>query len=68
MAVASTLELARGEYNAETVIDLEADRERQEDARGNVGVALTLQKNRHGTPGKRVELLFHGATQNFTEA
>jgi len=56
------------EYGAETVIDLEAEKDRTEDAHGNVQVVLTLAKNRHGTPGKRINLAFHGATQSFKEA
>ena len=56
------------EYAAETVIDLDVDSDRKADAYGNSEVTLTLAKNRHGTPGKRIKMAFHGATQTFTEA
>ena len=57
----------RIEYGAEVVLDL--DRE------ANAGVArlnelpmtVTVRKNRHGTPGAKVELMFHGALQSFRE-
>ena len=37
------------------------------DANGDLEVTLKLEKNRHGVPGKRVLMLFHGATQTFRE-
>lgn len=53
------------EYVAETVIDLE--REKDMDARGKFGTTLSIHKNRHGEAGKEISLLFHGALQNFEE-
>jgi hypothetical protein len=53
------------EYTAETVLDLDSGKE---DGRGNTPVTLTLRKNRHGSPGRDIRLLFHGSTQKFTEA
>ena len=38
------------------------------DAAGEVAVILTIEKNRHGSPGHKVQLRFHGALQRFREA
>lgn len=50
------------EYGAESVIDLSADKT---DASGFTPITLTLSKNRHGAPGKKIGLYFKGATQTF---
>lgn len=55
------------EYGAETVLDLERDPAKREDAAGEVEVMVKFAKNRHGAAGKKVELLFHGGLQKFRE-
>jgi len=56
------------EYCAETVLDLARDPDASPDAAGEVPVQLVFAKNRNGAAGKKVELLFNGALQKFTEA
>lgn len=53
------------EYMAETVIDIERDKD--VDARGRFNVTLSVHKNRHGEAGKEISLFFYGALQNFEE-
>lgn len=53
------------EYMAETVIDIERDKD--VDARGRFNVTLSVHKNRHGETGKEISLFFYGALQNFEE-
>ena len=55
------------EYGAELVIDLGRDEKAVADANSEVPVTLTLAKNRNGSPGRKVELRFHGALQRFRE-
>lgn len=55
------------EYGAETVLDLERDLTKREDAAGEVEITVKFAKNRHGAAGKKVELSFHGALQKFRE-
>lgn len=55
------------EYGAETVLDLDAQEDARPDATGARPVTLKLAKNRNGTAGAKVRLLFHGATQTFRE-
>jgi replicative DNA helicase len=53
------------EYGAESVIDLERDADSREDAQGEVPVTLKLSKNRNGAAGRKIDLRFHGALQQF---
>ena len=55
------------EYGAETVLDLGRDEKVNPDAGGEVPVSVKLAKNRHGAPGRIIELTFHGALQRFKE-
>lgn len=55
------------EYKGESVWSLEADQDAGAGT-GEVPVTLTLAKNRHGSRGAKVELLFNGALQRFREA
>lgn len=55
------------EYQGETVISLERTKESAENSNGEVEVKAHIVKNRHGSPGKKVNLLFHGALQRFRE-
>jgi replicative DNA helicase len=55
------------EYGAESVLDLNREDDALEDINGEVPVTLTIQKNRHGVPGKRVGLRFSGRLQLFRE-
>lgn len=54
------------EYGAETVISLNRA-DAREDGAGNVMVSARFDKNRHGAQGRKVDLLFNGAMQRFTE-
>jgi len=54
------------EYGPETVMDLSRGKG-PVGAAGEAAVTLTLDKNRHGSPGVKVNLLFHGAFQRFRE-
>jgi replicative DNA helicase len=56
------------EYGGESVFDLASKEDSTDDANGERPITLKLAKNRHGTPGKRIELRFHGALQSFREA
>ncbi len=55
------------EYGAETVLDMERDQTKREDAAGEVEITVKFAKNRHGAAGKKVVLYFHGALQKFRE-
>jgi predicted ATP-dependent serine protease len=55
------------EYGSETLLSLEREKDAKPDANGDLEVTLKLEKNRHGVPGKRILMLFHGATQTFRE-
>jgi replicative DNA helicase len=55
------------EYGAETVLDMERDPTRREDAAGEVEITVKFAKNRHGAAGKKVLVFFHGALQKFRE-
>jgi replicative DNA helicase len=54
------------EYGAETMFDLEPSKDPY-DANGQKPVKLTLAKNRHGSPGEQVNLLFEGRCQRYAE-
>jgi replicative DNA helicase len=56
------------EYGAQTVFDLKADDDEQENANGERPVKVSIAKNRNGIKGRKIELLFHGAFQRFREA
>jgi replicative DNA helicase len=56
------------EYGCETLISLTTNNERTERNDKYLDVILTFTKNRNGTPGKQVPLLFNGALQKYTEA
>lgn len=64
----------RFEYMSETVFSLDAKRGKDDDetpvpnASGDVEVTLRIAKNRNGSPGARIPLLFNGALQRFREA
>jgi replicative DNA helicase len=53
------------EYGAEVVIDLTADENAAPAAPGTVALLATLDKNRHGSPGRKLPLRFTGALQRF---
>jgi hypothetical protein len=55
------------EYGAETVLDLERAEKAAPTLAGEFEVRARFAKNRHGTPGKSVDLLFNGALQSFRE-
>lgn len=55
------------EYMAETVIDLNRDKDAQPDAQGEVGVTVAIHKNRHGSPGVTFPVRFCGRLQEFRE-
>lgn len=55
------------EYSSETVIDLRRDAAAKPDGAGEVDVAVTLNKNRHGATGKPLDFRFNGALQRFKE-
>jgi hypothetical protein len=47
------------------VIDLTADEKAAPPAPGAVALLATLDKNRHGSPGRKLPLRFTGALQRF---
>ena len=55
------------EYGAETVLDMERDPAKREDAAGEAEISVKFAKNRHGAAGRKVNLFFHGALQKFRE-
>lgn len=55
------------EYGAETVFDLDSDSKESEDVNGEKAIKLRIAKNRNGTAGKEIHLLFNGALQRFKE-
>lgn len=55
------------EYGAETVLDMERDANKREDAAGEIEISVKFAKNRHGAAGKKVSLFFQGALQKFRE-
>jgi replicative DNA helicase len=55
------------EYGAETVFDLDRNMEAQPNGAGEYEITLRLAKNRHGTVGVPIPLLFNGALQQFRE-
>lgn len=55
------------EYGAETVIQLHRDPNEREDGAGETKIEISLEKNRHGTVGKAVDVMFHGALQRFRQ-
>jgi replicative DNA helicase len=59
----------RFEYGAESVFGLNREKEdAPPDVAGEVAVTLTIEKNRNGSPSRRLPLRFHGALQRFREA
>jgi replicative DNA helicase len=54
------------EYLSESVIDLTLEEEK-DDARGEKGATVKILKNRHGEPGRSVELKFCGRLQDFRD-
>lgn len=55
------------EYGSETLLSLEYDKDAKPDAQGELALTLKLEKNRNGVPGKRLNLRFNGAKQEFRE-
>jgi replicative DNA helicase len=53
------------EYAAESVLELKRELSQQPDARGEVEVEIVILKNRNGTAGSSIRLMFHGSTQTF---
>jgi len=58
----------RFEYGAESVIGLDRNDKAAPDASGECPLTAVIEKNRNGSPGRRIPLRFHGALQRFTEA
>jgi replicative DNA helicase len=58
----------RFEYGAEGVLELNRAEDASPNAHGELPVELKISKNRHGAPGQKVKLIFHGAMQEFVEA
>lgn len=56
------------EYGAETVFDMALDEDMQPDEDGKVSYPIKIQKNRNGASYREVQVDFHGAFQEFTEA
>ena len=56
------------EYGAESLWELDRDEDAASGPAGEVDVTLKIEKNRNGSPGKKVSLRFHGALQRFREA
>lgn len=54
------------EYGGETVMEL--SRSEEESVLGERDAKLKFAKNRHGTPGNTISLVFNGALQSFREA
>lgn len=55
------------EYGAESVLDLDCEKDARDDANGEKPVTLRIAKNRNGPAGRPVALKFHGALQRYTE-
>jgi hypothetical protein len=53
------------EYGAEVLIDLTIDDKAAPAAPGTVALLATLDKNRHGSPGRKLPIRFTGALQRF---
>jgi replicative DNA helicase len=56
------------EYISETVLDLDRAEGATPDVHGEIPVRAKFVKNRHGAPGRTVDLAFNGALQRFSEA
>lgn len=56
------------EYGGESVWELNADQDATFNAAGEKPITLRIAKNRAGSPGRQLHLLFHGALQRFREA
>ena len=56
------------EYGAESVIDLDTEKDAREDGNGEKAVNCRVSKNRNGASGRELRLKFHGALQRYTEA
>lgn len=55
------------EYMAETVIDLNREKDTQPDGKGEVSITISIHKNRHGSPGVTFPVRFCGRLQEFRE-
>jgi replicative DNA helicase len=55
------------EYVSESVLDLNVPPDEFDDQSYETPVTVTIQKNRNGTRGKKIDLMFHGALQRFRE-
>ncbi|RYG64587.1 hypothetical protein EON80_18960 [bacterium] len=55
------------EYGAETVFDLDRDMNDMANGAGEFEITLKIAKNRHGSVGVQIPLLFNGALQQFRE-
>lgn len=55
------------EYASETVLELQAKKDGTPDADGKTHIELTLSKNRNGSPGRKIDLMFTGRLQEFEE-
>jgi replicative DNA helicase len=53
------------EYLAESLIDLEAEKDARPDQEGEIPITARLHKNRHGIAGVNVSLKFSGRLQEF---
>jgi replicative DNA helicase len=56
------------EYTGESVLDLAKDEKASTAPPGSTPIMVTIEKNRNGSPGKRIALEFDGALQRFTVA
>ncbi|MBI4499025.1 MAG: hypothetical protein HY689_14140 [Chloroflexi bacterium] len=56
------------EFGGESVLGLERPKDTPPDGAGEVPIVLTIEKNRAGSPGRKIALRFHGALQRFREA
>lgn len=55
------------EYSTETVFDLDRDMEEGANGSDEFKIKLKIAKNRHGSVGVQIPLLFNGALQRFRE-
>jgi len=56
------------EYGAESVLDLDTEKDAREDSNGEKSITCRISKNRNGASGREIRLKFHGAFQRYTEA
>jgi len=55
------------EYATETVFEIARDKDSRDTAAGDVGVTVSIHKNRHGVAGLSIPLRFTGRLQTFRE-